>query len=385
MRPVRVLSIFGTRPEAIKMAPVLREFTLRPDRFVSLVCATAQHRQMLDPLLHLFGITPDEDLDLMVPNQTLAGLTARAISAVDETLQRLCPDVILVQGDTTTAMAASLAGFYRRIPVGHVEAGLRTRDIYSPFPEEANRSIIGRIATLHFAPTETARAALLAERVAPDSVLVTGNTVIDALQETIARFGGESGAAVSHRRLIVVTAHRRENFGAPFERICRAIAEIVRAHPDVEVVYPVHLNPNVQAPVRQHLSGLDRVHLVEPMDYREFALLLNRAYLVLTDSGGLQEEAPALGKPVLVMRDETERPEAVDAGTVRLVGTDVARIVREAGTLLRDPSAYAAMATACSPYGDGHAAPRIADALEAHFHGLLSQAGEPLLASRPSR
>ncbi len=361
----RILLIFGTRPEAIKMAPLVRELAGRPGVEV-VTCVTAQHRQMLDQVLEWFQITPDYDLDLMQPDQTLAGLTARALEGVARVLAEVNPDVVLVQGDTTTAMTSALGAFYQRIPVGHVEAGLRTRDIYSPFPEEVNRHLIGVVATFHFAPTETARKALLREGVADDSIVVTGNTVIDALQWTVAQpYHLDLGVPLDRpgERLILVTAHRRESFGPDFEAICTALRQIVADTPDVRLIYPVHLNPNVQAPVQRILGGLDRIHLIEPIPYPAAAHLMVRSTLVLTDSGGIQEEAPALGKPVLVMRRTTERPEAVEAGTARLVGTDTATIVAAARELLTNPAAYAAMANAVSPYGDGHAAARIADTL----------------------
>lgn len=371
---VRVLSVFGTRPEAIKTAPVLRELGRRSDRFESLVCVTAQHRQMLDPLLTLFGIRVDADLDLMQPNQTLADLTARSLSRVAEVVDRFRPDVVLVQGDTTTAMASALAAFYQRVSVGHVEAGLRTGRLYSPFPEEMNRSVIGRIASLHFAPTVTAQDALLREGVSAAQVFVTGNTVIDALLQTLARVSDSDlpCAIDPHRRLILVTAHRRESFGLPLENICTALVEIANQFADVQIVYPVHLNPNVQKVVHERLSGVAQIQLVAPVDYAGMAALLQRAFLVLTDSGGLQEEAPALGKPVLVMRDDTERPEAVAAGTARLVGTQPAVIVAAVSELLCDPAKYLAMASAVSPYGDGHAAERIADILQDRLGGAVT-------------
>lgn len=371
---VRVLSVFGTRPEAIKIAPVLGELERRSDRFESLVCVTAQHRQMLDPLLALFGIHADADLDLMQPNQTLADLTARSLSRVAEIIDRFRPHVVLVQGDTTTAMASALAAFYHRVAVGHVEAGLRTGRRYSPFPEEMNRSVIGRIASLHFAPTVTARDALLREGLSRSDVFVTGNTVIDALLQTVARVSDADLPCPidPNTRLILVTAHRRESFGQPLENICEALVDVANRFSDVQIVYPVHLNPNVQQVVHQRLSGVDRIQLLAPIDYAGMAAILQRAFLVLTDSGGLQEEAPALGKPVLVMRDDTERPEAVAAGTARLVGTQSAAIVAAVSELLCDPAAYAVMASAVSPYGDGHAAERIADILQDRLGGAVA-------------
>jgi UDP-N-acetylglucosamine 2-epimerase (non-hydrolysing) len=381
---MNVLTIFGTRPEAIKMAPVVKELGKYPETVESAICVTAQHRQMLDQVLDLFQIEPDIDLDLMEENQTPATLTARAMEALTDVLRRVQPDWVLVQGDTTTAMVTALAAFYQQIPVGHIEAGLRTHDRYSPFPEEINRHLISVLATLHFAPTQTAADALRAEGVSDDAIYVTGNTVIDALlwvvqqqpsDETcalLARLGsevtGDKGkkgkredvAPVGNGlRTILVTAHRRENFGQPFENICMALREIVRRNPDVQVVYPVHMNPNVREPAHRILNGHQRLHLIEPLPYEPFAHLMNQVYLVLTDSGGIQEEAPALGKPVLVMRRETERPEAVAAGTVKLVGTDTDSIVAETERLLADGAAYERMARAVSPYGDGHAAERI--------------------------
>lgn len=360
----RILLVFGTRPEAIKMAPLVRMLSERDCEVVT--CVTAQHREMLDQVLDWFGIVPDHDLDLMQPNQTLAGITARALQGVSEVVEQVEPDVLLVQGDTTTAMTAAMAGFYHRVAVGHVEAGLRTGDIYNPFPEEVNRRLVGVMTRFHFAPTTTARDALLAENVNPNSIHVTGNTVLDALQWTVAQphtLDLDLPLDRPDERLILVTAHRRESFGPEFEAICHALRRIARQNPDVRLVYPVHLNPNVQEPVYRILEDVERVHLIDPLPYPDFAHLMNRAALVITDSGGLQEEAPALGKPVLVMRRTTERPEAVEAGTARLVGTDTDAIVAAAEELLHDPAAYAAMANAISPFGDGRAAEYIADIL----------------------
>ncbi len=360
----RVLSVFGTRPEAIKLAPVILEVRKRPDRFESVICVTAQHRQMLDQVLDWFEISPDHDLDLMRPNQTLADFAGRALLAIGGLLEEVRPDVVLVQGDTSTAMIAALGAFYRRTPVGHVEAGLRTRDRYNPFPEEINRRIVGALTSFHFAPTERAAEALRREQAPEGSIFVTGNTVVDALLMTVRRpvrldlgFGWEG------RRLVLVTAHRRESFGAPFESLCRALRDLADRNADVEIVYPVHLNPNVREPVTRILADHPRIHLIEPLRYEQFAHLMSRSHLILTDSGGIQEEAPVLGKPTLVMRETTERPEAVEAGTARLVGTDRERIVAEAERLLNDDSAYAAMARAGSPFGDGRAAERIAAVL----------------------
>lgn len=368
---MRVLSIFGTRPEAIKMAPVVA--TLGSDeRFDARVCVTAQHRQMLDQVLELFSIRPDFDLDLMQPGQDLTDVTSRVLLGLRGVFAEWCPDIVLVHGDTTTTMAASLAAYYQRIPVGHVEAGLRTGNIYSPWPEEMNRKIAGAISAVHFAPTETSMNNLLREGIAPEAICVTGNTVIDALLDVDQRLRtdsllGERFAAQFDfldpaRKLILVTGHRRENFGSGFESICLALAELAR-RPDVQIVYPVHLNPNVQEPVRRILGEVGNVHLIPPQDYLPFVYLMGRSYLILTDSGGVQEEAPSLGKPVLVMRDTTERPEAVTAGTVRLVGTDSALIVSEAQRLLDDVVAYDAMSRAHNPYGDGKASARILERL----------------------
>jgi UDP-N-acetylglucosamine 2-epimerase len=361
----RILLVFGTRPEAIKMAPLVQVLRAHPDA-KAITCITAQHRQMLDQVLDWFGIVPDHDLDLMKPNQTLSGLTARALEGVSSVIESIQPDVVLVQGDTTTAMTAAMSAFYQRIPVGHVEAGLRTGDIYNPFPEEANRRLISTLATYHFAPTDTARRALLTENTEPEHIYVTGNTVIDALEWTVARQHNlDPGIPldIPGERLILVTAHRRESFGSDFESICHALRLITEHNPDVRLIYPVHLNPNVQEPVRRILGSVDRIHLIDPLSYPDTAHLMARSTLVITDSGGIQEEAPALGKPVLVMRKTTERPEAVDAGTAKLVGTDTNAIVSAANELLQDPTAYAAMANAVSPYGDGHAAERIVEIL----------------------
>ncbi len=368
---VKILIVFGTRPEAIKMAPVVQQLQATPGLDVH-VCVTAQHRQMLDQVLALFNITPDFDLNIMKPGQDLTDITANIILALRDILKNGSYDRLLVHGDTTTTMAASLAAFYAQVPVGHVEAGLRTGNIYAPWPEEMNRMVVGRIATLHFAPTETARASLLAENVDPAQIIVTGNTVIDALHQVVARFEQDATLDAqmqalfpfldASKRMILVTGHRRENFGAGFENICQALKTISEAS-DTQIVYPVHLNPNVQAPVKRILGDVDTVHLIAPQDYLPFVWLMSRAHLIITDSGGVQEEAPSLGKPVLVMRDTTERPEAVAAGTVLLVGTDPERIVHETLRLLNDAEAYAAMARAMNPYGDGTAAAQIAAAL----------------------
>jgi len=353
----------GTRPEAIKMAPVVLELRRRPWARVR-VLATAQHREMLDQVLGLFAIAPDRDLDLMRPNQTLAALTARLLDGLDGALEQESPWAVLAQGDTTTVLATALACFYRRIPFGHVEAGLRTGDLAYPFPEEMNRSLAGRLAAVHFAPTESARANLLREGALPATIHVTGNTVIDALLQVAAREAPPLPGVPDGRRLLLVTAHRRENFGAPLAAICRALLTLVERNPDVHVLYPVHLNPNVSGPVRAALGGHPRVTLCPPLDYLPFVAAMKRSTLILSDSGGVQEEAPALGKPVLVLRAETERPEAVAEGVVKLVGTEHDAIVEAAQTLLDDADAYRAMARGVSPYGDGHAAGRIADVLE---------------------
>jgi UDP-N-acetylglucosamine 2-epimerase (non-hydrolysing) len=371
--PVRVLSVFGTRPEAIKMAPVVLRLAAHPG-FDARVCVTAQHRSMLDSVLADFAIRPDFDLDVMRERQTLCGIAARVLDGLQAVLDSFRPERVLVHGDTTTTLAASLAAFYNRIPVGHVEAGLRTGDLEAPWPEEANRRVTAVVTDLHFAPTERAKRALLAEGVAEARILVTGNTVIDALLLARAKLAASPALLRAlaerfaflrpDRRLLLVTGHRRESFGAGFESICRALAELARRHPDIEILYPVHLNPNVREPVFRILGGLPAVHLIEPVEYLPFVYLMDRAHLVVTDSGGIQEEAPSLGKPVLVMREVTERPEAVEAGTVRLVGTDFARIVEETSRLLADEVAWRRMATAVNPYGDGRAAARIERALE---------------------
>ncbi len=365
MTRLRFLSIFGTRPEAVKMAPVVQALAARPG-IESLVCVTAQHRQMLDQVLRLFNIQPDVDLDLMRPNQSLAGITAAILTHLEPVLLKYKPDWVLVQGDTTTVMAAALLAYYHRIRVGHVEAGLRTGDKWAPFPEEINRKIAGSVADLHFAPTDWSRDNLLRENVPADRIIVTGNPVIDALQQVVRQpydiAPGPLAGIPLDKRILLVTAHRRENFGAPLEAVCRALLRLAD-QPGVHLVYPVHLNPNVQEPVYRLLGGHPAITLLPPLDYLPLVHLMNRSTLVLTDSGGIQEEAPGLGKPVLVLRDVTERPEGVEAGTVRLVGTDEEKIVSETLRLLNDPQAYEQMAQAVNPYGDGHAAERIVDAL----------------------
>lgn len=378
---MKVLTVFGTRPEAIKMAPVVQALAKDP-AFDAKVCVTAQHRQMLDQVLELFQIRPDFDLDLMKPGQDLSDITSNVLLGMREVYKQWKPDMILVHGDTTTTLAASLSAYYARVKVGHVEAGLRTYNKYSPWPEEMNRRLTGAVADIHFAPTERSRANLLAEGVASDTVHVTGNTVIDALLDVAhkvrtdkalrTRFESRFDFLDASKRLILVTGHRRENFGAGFESICQALADIA-SRGDVQVVYPVHLNPNVQEPVRRILAGQENVILLEPQDYLPFVYLMDRASILVTDSGGVQEEAPSLGKPVLVMRDTTERPEAVDAGTVKLVGTARAAIVREVNQLLDDATAYEAMARAHNPYGDGLAAGRIRDILKQQSQSLGPQ------------
>ena len=370
---MKVLSVFGTRPEAIKMAPVIKELEKHPGSFQSVVCVTAQHRQMLDQVLELFEIRPDHDLDIMKPGQNLFDVTCNVLQGLKPVLEKERPDIVLVHGDTTTTMAASLASFYCGVKVGHVEAGLRTGNKLAPFPEEVNRRVAGVLADLHFAPTERAKGNLLAEGVSAASILVTGNTVIDALLAVAgrmrddaslrARFEAQFSFLDVKKRLILVTGHRRENFGDGFEQICSALAEVADSVPDVEILYPVHLNPNVQEPVRRILGESRRIHLIEPLDYLPFVYLMERSHLIITDSGGVQEEAPSLGKPVLVMRDTTERPEAVEAGTVKLVGADRGRIVSEALLLLNDAAAYEEMRRAHNPYGDGRAAGRIVEML----------------------
>jgi len=372
----KVAVIFGTRPEAIKMAPVILALKKCTD-VICRVCVTAQHRQMLDQVLEIFGIVPDVDLDLMRPNQSLGGLTSRAIEALDRYLAEDEPDVVLVQGDTTTVLCAALAAFYHKIPVGHVEAGLRTWNMSSPWPEEANRVLTTRLAKWHFAPTETNRRNLLKEGVPDSDIYVTGNTVVDALFLALERIKagppcivgvpGDSLDYLGDKKMVLITGHRRENFGENFDNICHAIAELANKFPAVEFIYPVHLNPNVRDPVQRILQKghVKNIRLISPLPYLPFVALMNRACLILTDSGGVQEEAPSLGKPVLVMRDTTERPEAVIAGTVRLIGADTSRIVSEASKLLIDHNMSASMARAKNPYGDGQSSERISKLLEA--------------------
>lgn len=367
----KVMVVFGTRPEAIKMAPLVHAIAAHPE-LEAVTVVTAQHRQMLDQVLDIFRIVPDADLDIMQPGQTLPDVTARIVQGITPVLAQHQPDLVLVHGDTSTTLSTALAAFYARVPVGHVEAGLRTGNMQSPWPEEMNRRLTAPLSALHFAPTAKSRDNLLSEGIADESIFVTGNTVIDALLQVDAQLKSDDALRASMlarfpflepaKRLVLVTGHRRENFGDGFENICQALATIARRD-DVQVVYPVHLNPNVQEPVRRHLSGLDNVHLIEPLDYVPFVFLMQQAHIILTDSGGVQEEAPSLGKPVLVMRNTTERPEAVDAGTVRLVGTDKARIVEEIDRLLDSASEYARMSEAHNPYGDGRACERITQAI----------------------
>lgn len=368
-----VLVVFGTRPEAIKMAPVVKALQRSSSIKVS-VCVTAQHRHMLDQVLDLFEISPDYDLDLMRPNQNLVAVTSAVLEKVSDVLELLSPELVLVHGDTTTSFAAALAAFYRKIPVGHVEAGLRTGDIQSPWPEEMNRIFTGRLAALHFAPTSAARDNLLRESVPAENVWVTGNTVIDALEQVVEKITAHTLPAVSSsanmewldddsKRIILVTGHRRENFGEGIEGVCRALRRLALEN-DVRIVYPVHPNPNVMEPVFRLLGQVPNVHLIEPQEYLSFVYLMSRAYFIITDSGGVQEEAPSLGKPVLVMRENTERPEAVAAGTVLMVGVDEARIYDEAVRLLNDAAHYASMSAAHNPYGDGQAAARIVAVIE---------------------
>mgnify|MGYP002410493391 FL=1 len=366
-KPLRVLVAMGTRPEVIKMAPVVRALRQRPADFQTIVCATAQHRQMLDQALEVFDLKPDIDLDLMAPGQDIYDVTAKVLLSMRPVLAEHAPDVVLVQGDTTTAFTVALAAFYARRRVGHIEAGLRSGDKFQPFPEEVNRILAGGLADFHFAPTAGARANLLRAGCAEEAILVTGNTVIDALYQALPRareVAGIPGLRLDPtKRLVLVTGHRRENFGPGVESMCEALATLAKTREDLEIVYPVHLNPNIKGPVFERLGNLPRLHLIEPQAYLPFLWLMDKAYLCLSDSGGVQEEGPAIGKPVLVMREVTERPEAVDAGAARLVGTDRERIVSSVVELLDDPECYRRMSTAGSPYGDGKAAERIASFL----------------------
>ncbi|MDE3270646.1 non-hydrolyzing UDP-N-acetylglucosamine 2-epimerase [Pseudoalteromonas sp. G4] len=373
---IKVLTVFGTRPEAIKMAPLVHALA-EADGIEAKVCVTAQHREMLDQVLALFAIKPDYDLDIMKPGQDLYDVTTNILLGLKPVLAEFKPDIVLVHGDTSTTLSASLAAFYQQIAVGHVEAGLRTGNIYSPWPEEANRKVTGSIATLHFAPTQTSQANLLKENLNPENIEVTGNTVIDALLDIVNKVKSDEDLNQTlasqfpfldeNKKLVLVTGHRRESFGGGFERICEALAEIANDNSDCEIVYPVHLNPNVREPVNRILKGVNNVHLIEPLEYLPFVYLMNRSYLIVTDSGGVQEEAPSLGKPVLVMRDTTERPEALEAGTVKLVGTDKNVIIKEVNELLTNNEAYIAMSRAHNPYGDGKASERIVKKIKSHF------------------
>ncbi|RJG51638.1 UDP-N-acetylglucosamine 2-epimerase (non-hydrolyzing) [Motilimonas pumila] len=373
---IKVLSVFGTRPEAIKMAPLVHKLN-EAEGIDAKVCVTAQHREMLDQVLNLFEIEPDFDLNIMKPGQTLYDVTANILSGLKPVLEEFKPDIVLVHGDTSTTLSTSLAAYYQQIPVGHVEAGLRTGNIYSPWPEEGNRKLTGAIAELHFAPTDTSKQNLLNEGIKQESIATTGNTVIDALflikdklekdEDLNATLASRFPELDATKKLILVTGHRRESFGGGFERICEALVEIATEHPESQVLYPVHLNPNVREPVNRILKGVDNVHLIEPQDYLPFVYLMNQANIILTDSGGIQEEAPSLGKPVLVMRDTTERPEAVEAGTVKLVGTNKATIISEVQSLLTNETQYQAMSKAHNPYGDGKACDRIIEKIKQHF------------------
>ena len=373
---MKVLTVFGTRPEAIKMAPLVKALAAAPN-IEARTCVTGQHRQMLDQVLNLFDIRPEYDLDVMQPRQTLPMLTSQILLGMGPVLQNFQPDLVLVHGDTATTFATALAAFYEQIAVGHVEAGLRTGDLYSPWPEEANRCLTGRLARWHFAPTAETRNNLLREGVTPQAIAVTGNTVIDALLMTERRLREDASMRQSLQqrfdflrpdaRMVLITGHRRENFGSGFERICTAVAALARRHPWVDFVYPVHLNPQVREPVKRLLDGQDNIHLIEPLDYLPFVYLMGRSHIILTDSGGIQEEAPSLGKPVLVMRETTERPEALQAGTVRLVGTNVDAIVNEAHQLLTNDAQHQRMARAHNPYGDGQASARIVEFLQKHM------------------
>ena len=380
----KIMLVFGTRPEAIKMAPLVKEFQKYPDDFETIVCVTGQHREMLDQVLHIFDIKPDYDLNIMKQGQDLYDVTARVLTGMRDVLKESQPDVVLVHGDTTTSTAAALAAFYQQLPVGHVEAGLRTHNIYSPWPEEMNRQITGRIATYDFAPTPLSRENLLKENVSENKITVTGNTVIDALYWVVDKIksdkildselegilksaGYDVNRLAGGKKLVLITGHRRENFGDGFINMCTAIKDLTKKYPDVDFVYPMHLNPNVRKPIHEvfgeNLSDLGNMFFIEPLEYLSFVYLMEKSTIVLTDSGGIQEEAPGLGKPVLVMRDTTERPEALDAGTVKLVGTDYDKIVNEVSDLLDNPEAYEKMSKAVNPYGDGKACGRIVERL----------------------
>ena len=372
----KVLLVFGTRPEAIKMAPLVKEFYKNTNDFETKICVTAQHREMLDQVLDMFDITPDYDLNIMKPSQDLFDVTTNVLLGLKDVLKDFSPDIVLVHGDTTTTLASSLAAFYNKTKVGHVEAGLRTGDMYSPWPEEANRKVTGVLANYHFAPTTTSRENLLRENKNPDDILVTGNTVIDALflaldkietdkelKNSIIKNITKQYRLKDDKKIILVTGHRRENFGQGFINICEALKTLAINNPDIDIVYPVHLNPNVQKPVHKILSDTSNVHLIDPLQYESFIYMMDKSHLIITDSGGVQEEAPSLGKPVLVMRDTTERPEALKAGTVKLVGTDSEKIIKEAQKLLDDSMAYEKMSKAHNPYGDGKACEKIVEFL----------------------
>ena len=383
MKPIKVMTIFGTRPEAIKMAPVVLELQRHPGKIQSIVAVTAQHREMLDQVLQLFHIRPDYDLNIMSPSQTLFDITSRALLGLKEAIGDAKPDIVLVHGDTTTTFVGALAAFYHQVPVAHVEAGLRTGNKYSPYPEEMNRKLTGALTDLHFPPTSTSRQNLLNEGVAGQNIFVTGNTVIDALLSTVSDdyvFPPQLAALnQTSGRLILVTTHRRENLGEPMRHVYQALRAIVQEFPDVSAIFPVHRNPQVQQVVRQELGDAPRVHLIDPLEYQPFANLMNQAHIILTDSGGIQEEAPSLGKPVLVLRDTTERPEAIDAGTVKLIGTSRERVYQELKLLLTDAGEYSRMAEATNPYGDGRAAARIVECL-LHRFGLANDLPEPFVS-----
>ena len=376
MKRIKVMTVFGTRPEAIKMAPVVLELAKYPEMITPIITVTAQHRDMLDQVLNLFDIKPDHDLDIMAQGQTLFDITCKAMQGLNTVLEQEKPDIVLVHGDTTTTFAGALAAYYHQTAVGHVEAGLRTHNKYSPFPEEMNRKLTGSLTDLHFAPTSTARDNLAEENIKGESVFVTGNTVIDALLKTVDEnfvFENELLKSIDYKnkKVVLVTTHRRENLGEPMRHVYQALRDIVNEFADVEIVFPVHKNPKVREVVESELGGIDRVHLIDPLDYEPFANLLARSYLVLTDSGGIQEEAPALGKPVLVLRDTTERPEAIGAGTVKLIGTDKKRVYGEARLLITDKAEYHKMSNACNPYGDGQASRRIVEAI-LWKHGFIT-------------
>lgn len=386
MKKIKVMTVFGTRPEAIKMAPVVLELKKYPDLITPIVAVTAQHRDMLDQVLNLFNIKPDYDLNIMAQGQTLFDITTKAMNGLNEVLSKEKPDIVLVHGDTTTTFAGALAAYYHETAVGHVEAGLRTYNKYSPFPEEMNRKLTGAIADLHFAPTDTASGNLKAEGTKEDKIFVAGNTVIDALHKTVTddfKFDDEKLANIDYenKRIILVTTHRRENLGEPMRHVYKALKDIVNEFDDVEIVFPVHKNPKVREVVNEELGNIKAVHLIDPLDYEPFANLMHRAFLVLTDSGGIQEEAPSLGKPVLVLRDTTERPEAVKAGTVKLIGTERQKVYEETKYLLTDHDEYQRMANTCNPYGDGKASKRIIEAILYHY-GLSQEKPDSFIAGK---